>query len=410
VVLLFERGGFARGGTGMAVKSIKDVVIKGKRVFIRVDFNVPLDQAGAVRDDTRIRRSLPTIRYAVKESARVILASHLGRPKGERKPEMSLRPVAARLGELLSCAVAFVDDCVGPAAREAVAALPEGGVLALENLRFHEGETKNDSGFARELAALADVYVNDAFGTAHRAHASTVGITEFVKEKAAGLLLKEELENLAKAFGNPKRPVVALFGGAKVSDKLRVLQHLVREMDSILIGGGMANTFLKAQGIDVGASKVEEEMLQIARDILDEAAKAGKPLVLPSDVVTAEKMEPGVRRQAVEVGAIPDGEMALDIGIRTVDRFSEEIGRAGTIVWNGPMGVFEMEPFKMGTLMISRAVAGSPGFSVVGGGDTIRAVEQFGVADRISYISTGGGAFMEFMEGKTLPGVAALEE
>ncbi|MEW6530402.1 MAG: phosphoglycerate kinase [Thermodesulfobacteriota bacterium] len=394
----------------MAIKSIKDLDIKGKRVFIRVDFNVPLDQAGAVRDDTRIRRSLPTIRYAIQQGAKIILASHLGRPKGERKPEMSLKPVAARLSELLGGPVSFAEDCIGPTARSAVEALTPGGVLVLENLRFHAGETKNDGGFAQELASLADVYVNDAFGTAHRAHASTAGITEFVKEKAAGLLLKEELENLAKAFANPRKPVVALFGGAKVSDKLGVLQHLVGEMDSILIGGGMANTFLKAQGIDVGASKIEEEMLPTAREILDAAAKAGKVFLLPSDVVTAEKMEPGVRTRTGEVSLIPSGEMALDIGIRTVDAFSAEISKAGTIVWNGPMGVFEMEPFKMGTLMISRAVAASPGFSVVGGGDTIRAVEQFGVADRISYISTGGGAFMEFMEGKTLPGVAALEE
>ncbi|MFZ5864413.1 MAG: phosphoglycerate kinase [Thermodesulfobacteriota bacterium] len=394
----------------MAIKSIKDLDIKGKKVFIRVDFNVPLDQAGAVRDDTRIRRSLPTIRYAIQQGAKIILASHLGRPKGERKPEMSLNPVAARLSVLLGEPVSFADDCIGPTARSAVEALTPGGVLVLENLRFHAGETKNDSGFAQELASLADVYVNDAFGTAHRAHASTAGITEFVKEKAAGLLLEEELENLAKAFANPAKPVVALFGGAKVSDKLGVLQHLVGEMDSILIGGGMANTFLKAQGIDVGASKIEEEMLPTAREMLDAASKAGKVFLLPSDVVTAEKMEPGVRTRTGEVGLIRSGEMALDIGIRTVDAFSAEISKAGTIVWNGPMGVFEMEPFKMGTLMISRAVAASPGFSVVGGGDTIRAVEQFGVADRISYISTGGGAFMEFMEGKTLPGVAALEE
>jgi phosphoglycerate kinase len=394
----------------MAIKSIKDLDIKGKRVFIRVDFNVPLDQAGAVRDDTRIRRSLPTIRYAMQQGAKIILASHLGRPKGERKPEMSLKPVGARLGDLLGERVAFADDCIGPAARDAVETLTPGGVLVLENLRFHAGETKDDSVFAQELASLADVYVNDAFGTAHRAHASTAGITGFVKEKAAGLLLKEELENLAKAFANPRKPVVALFGGAKVSDKLGVLRHLVGEMDSVLIGGGMANTFLKAQGIDVGASKIEEEMLPTARDILDVAAKSGKVFLLPSDVVTAEKMEPGARTRTGEVALIPSGEMALDIGIRTVDAFTAEISKAGTIVWNGPMGVFEMEPFKMGTLMISRAVAASPGFSVVGGGDTIRAVEQFGVADRISYISTGGGAFMEFMEGKTLPGVAALEE
>ncbi len=394
----------------MAIKSIREIDIKGKRVFIRVDFNVPLDASGAVRDDTRIRRSLPTIRYAMEQGAKTILASHLGRPKGERKAEMSLRPVARRLGELLGSEVGFVDDCVGPEVRAAVDRLPAGGILLLENLRFHAGETKNDPDFSRELAAIADVYVNDAFGTAHRAHCSTVGITEFVKEKAAGLLMKEELEGLAKALANPLKPVVAIFGGAKVSDKLGVLRNLVDRVDAILIGGGMANTFLKAKGLGVGGSRTEDEMLDQARAILDAARQRGSNVILPVDLVCAEKMEPGSRKITVGTDAMPLNEMALDIGPKTVRLFEEQIKDAGTIVWNGPMGVFEIDDFKTGTLDVAKAVGSAKGFSVIGGGDTVRAVEEFGVADRISYISTGGGAFMEFMEGKMLPGVAALEE
>ncbi len=394
----------------MSIKSIREIDVKGKRVFCRVDFNVPLDESGNIKDDTRIRRSIPTIKFAKEQGARCILASHLGRPKGQRRAEMSLKPVAARLSELLGSGVAFAEDCVGSVAADAVAALPDGGILLLENLRFHEGETRNSESFSKELASLADVYVNDAFGTAHRAHASTVGITEFIKVKAAGLLLKEELQNLDRAFADPKRPVVALFGGAKVSDKLVVLRNLIDRVDCFLIGGGMANTFLKAKGFKVGASSVEEDMLGTAHEIIDSALKKGKAFTLPVDVVTAEKMDPQAPTKQVEVGSIPGNEMALDIGAGTVGLFGKAIQDAGTVVWNGPMGVFEMEPFKMGTLMMSRAVASSGAFSVVGGGDTVRAVQQFGVADKISYISTGGGAFMEFMEGKVLPGVKALEE
>ncbi|MEJ2718192.1 MAG: phosphoglycerate kinase [Deltaproteobacteria bacterium] len=393
----------------MEVTSIVDIDITGKRVFVRVDFNVPLDESGVVKDDTRIRRALPTIRYAIEHRARVILASHLGRPKGERRPEMSLQPVATRLGELLGREVRFAHDCVGPDTQKAVAALTDGDVLLLENLRFHAQETKNDKEFARELASLADVYVNDAFGTAHRAHASTVGITEFVKVKAAGLLLKEELDNLDRALSKPNKPVAALFGGAKVSDKLGVLQHLLDKMDVILIGGGMANTFLKANGFQMGASRVEEEMVTVAREILDDARKKGCSLLLPVDLVTAEEMEHGSPTACVDADSVPAAAMALDIGPRTSDLFSGEIGKAGTIVWNGPMGVFEIEEFQSGTESIAKAVAHARAFSVVGGGDTVRAVRQFGVEDDMSYISTGGGAFMEFMEGKTLPGVAALE-
>jgi phosphoglycerate kinase len=394
----------------MPVKSIKELNIKGKRVFFRFDFNVPLDQAGSIKDDTRIRRAVPTIKYAIEQGAKCILSSHLGRPKGERKPEMSLRPVATRLQELLGVPVGFVDDCIGPNVKEAVAGLQDGGVLLLENLRFHAEETKNDPGFSAELASLADVYVNDAFGTAHRAHASTVGVAQLVKEKAAGLLLKEELENLEKALKSPAKPVVAIFGGAKVSDKLAVLENIVGRMDAVLVGGGMANTFLKAEGIDVAASKVEEDMIGTATEILKSACEKGCALLLPVDVVTSDKIEEGAVAQTVDASAIPAGQMALDIGPKTIERFGEEIRKAGTIVWNGPMGVFEIGAFKNGTMKIAEAVASAKGFSLVGGGDSVRAVQQAGVADRISYISTGGGAFMEFMEGKTLPGVAALEE
>lgn len=394
----------------MAVKSIRDIEIKGKRVFFRLDFNVPLSPDGVIRDDTRIRRTIPTLRFAIDQGARCILSSHLGRPKGQRKPEMSLRPVAGRLGELLGIDVHFADDCVGSEVTAKVEALEPGQVLLLENLRFHAQETKNDPDFAKELASVADVYVNDAFGTAHRAHASTVGITRFVQEKAAGLLLAEELASLGKAFSNPKRPVVALFGGAKVSDKIGVLQNLTDRIDTILIGGGMANTFLKSKGIDAGNSATEDDLLETAGRVLSEAMERAYKVLLPVDVVTAEMIEPRAQTTVCEVGSIPPNDMALDIGPKTAALFGEEIQGAQTIVWNGPMGVFETEPFKMGTLSIARAVAAANAFSVVGGGDTVRAVHQFGVADRISYISTGGGAFMEYMEGKTLPGVAALDE
>jgi phosphoglycerate kinase len=393
----------------MAILSVKDCDVAGKRVFCRVDFNTPLDERGVVRDDTRIRRALPTINHLTGAGARVILASHLGRPKGEKKPSMSLRPVANALSALLGKTVKFSDDCVGPVALEAVNGLAPGEVLLLENLRFHAGETKNDDAFARELAQLADVYVNDAFGTAHRAHASTVGVARLVPVRAAGLLMKEELESLEKAFAAPRRPVVAIFGGAKVSDKLGVLRHLLGIMDAILIGGGMANTFLAAQGYALGRSLVEEALIPEAAGILEKARETGRPVLLPEDLVTADKMEAGASSSVERADAASPDRMALDIGPMTVERFCAEIARAGTVVWNGPMGVFETPDFSEGTRRVARAVADSKCFSVVGGGDTVRAVEQFEVADKMSYISTGGGAFMEFLEGKTLPGVAALE-
>ncbi len=391
----------------MAIKSIRDIDIRGKRVFFRFDFNVPLDGAGVIQDDTRIRRALPTINYAISQGAKSILASHLGRPKGERKPDMSLRPIAARLQELLGRDVGFVDDCIGDEVKKAVAGISDGGLLLLENLRFHAGETKNDPEFASELASLADVYINDAFGTAHRAHASTVGIADRVKEKGAGLLLNEELENLAKAFSNPTRPVVAIFGGAKVSDKLGVLSNILDRMDVALIGGGMGNSFLKAQGYSVGTSRIEDEVIGTASEMLQ--SRKHCEVLLPMDVVVSSKMEEGAPTEVVKVASVPGEEMCLDIGPETIERFRRAIDKAKTIIWNGPMGVFEIPAFSRGTMEIAKAVAGSSAFSVVGGGDTIRAVEQAGLADKISYISTGGGAFMEFMEGKTLPGVAALE-
>lgn len=393
----------------MPVKSIKELDIKGKRVFFRFDFNVPLDSAGIIKDATRITRALPTLNYAISQGAKCIMASHLGRPKGERKPEMSLKPVALKLQELLGKTVQFLDDCVGPDVEKAVASMKDGDVLCLENLRFHAEETKNDLAFSQKLASLADVYINDAFGTAHRAHCSTVGVPALVKEKGAGLLMKEELDNLEKALSNPKKPVLAIFGGAKVSDKIEVLKNIVSRMDTILIGGGMANTFLVCQGISMGSSRVEEDMIDTAKMILLTAGEKGSNVCLPVDVVASTAIDNESAARTFNVRDLPANEMALDIGPLTVKEFENEISKAGTIVWNGPMGVFESDAFKVGTMEIARAVANAPAFSLVGGGDSVRAVHQAGVSEQISYISTGGGAFMEFMEGKTLPGVAALE-
>jgi len=393
----------------VAVHSIKDLSIRGKKVFFRFDFNVPLDSAGIVKDATRITRALPTLKYAISQGAKCIISSHLGRPKGERKPEMSLKPVAKKLSELIGQNVEFVNDCIGPEVEQAVNSLKNGDVLFLENLRFHSEETKNDPVFSAKLAQFADVYVNDAFGTAHRAHCSTVGVPELVKEKAAGFLMKEELDNLEKALSNPVKPVVAIFGGAKVSDKIEVLKNIVQRMDTILIGGGMANTFLMAQGYNMGASRIEEDMIETARQIMSSAKERGAKVVLPIDVEASVSIDDETSAKTLGVKDFPLDQMALDIGPQTVKEFENEISKAGTIVWNGPMGVFESEAFKKGTMEIANAVANSSAFSLVGGGDSVRAVHQAGVSDKISYISTGGGAFMEFMEGKTLPGVAALE-
>lgn len=384
--------------------SIRDLDLQNKRVFIRVDFNVPLADGGqTITSDKRIRASLPTIQYALDRGAAVILASHLGRPKGKPNPEMSLKPVARRLQELLGRPVTMAPDCVGP---EVEAMLPEPGqVLLLENLRFHPEEEANDPEFSRKLASLCDVYVNDAFGSAHRAHASTVGMIRFVPKAAAGLLMEKELEYLTKVTGNPDRPCVAILGGAKVSDKIEVIQNLLKIADRVLIGGAMAYTFLRAQGKSAGKSLVEEDKIELARQLL--LAADGK-LLLPVDHVVADEPREGAGYELLE--EIPAGKMGLDIGPKTVELYSREIARAKTIIWNGPMGVFEKPPFDRGTVAVAQAVAASGAVSVVGGGDSEKAVQSAGVADKITHISTGGGASLEFLAGLELPGVVALTE
>ena len=391
----------------MAIRTVDQVDLKGKRVFVRVDFNVPLNEKNEVTDDTRIVLSLRTIRFVIETGGRTILASHLGRPKGKRDLKYSLAPVAARLSQLLGQKVLLASDCVGEEVQKQIAKMGEREVILLENLRFHPEEEKNDATFSKALASLCDVYVNDAFGAAHRAHASTEGMTRYVKEKAAGFLMKEEIDNLEKALSNPEKPYVAILGGAKVSDKIGVIQNLLEKVTVLLIGGGMAYTFLKAQGIEVGKSLVEDDQLGLARDLL-EKAKGKIKLLLPSDHVAAERMDAQAKWQVVRNGEIPTGWVCLDIGPETVKAFAGEIRLASTVVWNGPMGVFEMEPFSRGTFAIAQAVANSPAFSIVGGGDSVAAVNKAGVAERISHISTGGGASLEFLEGKALPGIEAL--
>ena len=401
----------------MSFLSIRDLDLRGKRVFIRVDFNVPLSKdGGEILDDTRIRETLPTIEFALRAKARVILAAHLGRPKGQRVESMSLRPVVDRLRMLLdedlgaSRNVAFSPDCVGPVAEELVAKLEYGQALLLENLRFHAGEEANDPLFARQLAGLADVYVNDAFGAAHRAHASTEGITHFVAQSAAGLLMEEELTYLGKALDAPVKPFVAIIGGAKVSDKIDVIDNLLNKVDAILIGGGMAYTFLNAQGQHTGKSLVEVDKTDIAKAALDKAKNKGIRFLLPVDHVLADAFASEAKTQVFDgTGDFPAELMALDIGPKSIELFSKEIAAASTVVWNGPMGVFEMPAFAAGTTAIAHAVANNlNAISIVGGGDSVSALHQAGVSDRITHISTGGGASLEFLEGKTLPGVAAL--
>lgn len=396
--------------------SIQDLNLDGQHVFMRVDFNVPLTEDGRVSDDTRIRETMPTIEYALRKGARLILASHLGRPKGKPNPKMSLKPVAERLRTLLdqklarSCNVGFAPDCIGLAAEELANNLEKGQTLLLENLRFHAEEEANDEKFSRQLAALADVYVNDAFGTAHRAHASTVGITRFLDKAAAGLLMQKELEYLGKVTSNPEKPFLAIIGGAKVSDKIDVLRNLLNKVDALLIGGAMAYTFLKSQGLQVGKSLVEEDKLDLAKELLQQAAGKNIRMLLPVDHVIAEKMDAAARTQIVRADqGIPADQMGLDIGPQTIAAFSKEIAGAKTILWNGPMGVFEVAPFANGTVKIAQAIASNhSATSIVGGGDSVAAVQQAGVADKITHISTGGGASLEFLEGKTLPGVEAL--
>jgi len=391
--------------------SIKDLDLKGQRVFIRVDFNVPLKN-GVIGDDTRIRASLPTIKYALEHGARVvILASHLGRPKGKPAAEYSLRPVAGRLKELLGKDVAFAEDCVGDPAKREVADAPQGGVVLLENLRFHAEEEKNDSGFAKALAGLADAYVNDAFGAAHRAHASVEGITHHLAKAAAGLLMEQELKYLGHALESPQRPFVAILGGAKVSDKIEVIENLLSKVDRLIVGGAMAYTFFKSRGLPVGKSLVEDDKLDAARAISADATSKGVQFELPVDHVVAAKLEAGVATEtmAVDDPAIGD-RMGLDIGPKTIATYERALGDAKTVVWNGPMGVFEIDAFAAGTNAVARAVAAVKGTTIIGGGDSIAAVKKAGVSDKITHISTGGGASLEFLGGQTLPGVAALAD
>lgn len=393
----------------MAIQTVDQIELKGKRVFIRVDFNVPLDEKNNITDDTRIVLSLPTIRFVIEAGGKVILASHLGRPKGKRDPKFSLAPVAVSLSQLLGQKVTLAGDCVGEEVRKQIEKMGERDVLLLENLRFHPEEEKNDETFSRSLASLCESYVNDAFGAAHRAHASTEGMTRYVRARAAGFLMMEEIESLEKVLLNPQKPYVAILGGAKVSDKIGVIQNLLDKVTTFLIGGGMAYTFLKAKGFEVGKSLVEENQIGFSLDLLNRA-KGKVKFILPYDHIAAERMDVQAKKQVVKNEEIPPDWVCLDIGPETVEIFSEEIGSAKTIVWNGPMGVFELDPFSKGTFAIAKAVADSSAFSIVGGGDSVAAVNRAGVAERISHISTGGGASLEFLEGKKLPGIEALRK
>jgi len=392
----------------MAKLTVKDLDLKGKRILIRVDFNVPLTPDLRVSDDTRIKAALPTIRYAVEQSAKVILMSHLGRPKGKVVEELRLTPVAKRLSELLGQEVKKVDDCVGEEVERAVSELKDSEVLLLENVRFHPEEEKNDPEFAKQLAKLGDVFINDAFGSCHRAHASVVGVADYLPA-AAGFLLMKEIEYFEKILHNPEKPFYAILGGAKVSDKIGVIENLLSLADKILIGGGMAYTFLKTQGIAIGGSKLEENKIEIAGQLLAEAQKRDKKIILPQDHIVVEKIDSEAQAEIVGL-EIPEGKIAVDIGPKTVEIFKQELKDAKMIVWNGPLGIFEMDKFAAGTRQVAEFVGQLPAIKVAGGGDTAAALEKFGLADKFDHVSTGGGASLEYLEGKTLPGIAALKE
>jgi phosphoglycerate kinase len=393
----------------MRKKTIEDIDVEGKKVLVRVDFNVPLDEKGNITDDTRIRAALPTINYLIERGAIVILVSHLGRPKGKVQERLRMDPIAQRLAELLDKEVIKTDDCIGDEPKQAIEDMREGDVLLLENVRFYPGEEANDPEFSKQLAELADVYVNDAFGTAHRAHASTVGVAEFLPA-VSGFLMKKELEYLGKALENPERPFVSILGGAKVSDKIGVIKNLLTKVNYLLIGGGMAFTFLKAKGLEIGRSLLEEDKLSLAGELIKEAEDKGVKLLLPVDVVVAPELKPDAPYKRVKVEEIPPDWMGVDIGKETVKEFSNIIKQAKTVVWNGPMGVFEMKPFAAGTKGIASALAESGAVTIIGGGDSAAAVEQLGYADKMTHISTGGGASLEFLEGRELPGVKALND
>jgi len=390
------------------MKNLRDIALTGKRVLVRVDFNVPMDDVGTITDDSRITGAVPTIEYITGQGGRVILCSHMGKPKGQRVEKLSLQPVGAYLANILGKPVAFADDCVGAAVEAQVAALNDGDILLLENLRFHKAETDNDPAFSAQLAKLCDVYVDDAFAAAHRAHASVVGVAGLVAEKAPGLLMQKEIDYFNQSMTSPVRPLVALVGGAKVSSKLGALQNMLGKVDRMIIGGAMANTFLKSTGVDVGASMVENDLLDTARDFLAQAAAKGVAVFLPVDFVAASAFAPDAVHKIVTVQDIPQSWLALDIGPASVLLFKEALQDAKTIVWNGPMGAFEMDAFSRGTMALCQAVAASHALSIVGGGDSNAAVKKAGEEKNISYMSTGGGAFLELMEGKTLPGLAAL--
>jgi phosphoglycerate kinase len=388
------------------IRSVRDLDVDGRRVFVRVDFNVPLD-GGKVADDTRIRAALPTLRHLMERGGRPVLASHLGRPKGEVKPELSLEPAGGRLAELLECEVLLADDCVGDGPRKVVSDLREGQVALLENLRFHAGEKENDEAFAKELARMGEVYVNDAFGAAHREHASVGALPGLMRDKGAGLLLEAELDALGKLRDEPPKPYVAVLGGAKVSDKIGVLEALLARVDTLIIGGAMANTFLAAQGQEMGRSLVEEDKLPLARTIMQRAEERGVELLLPVDLVVAPDTDAS-SGHTVPVTDLDADDMALDVGPQSVERFAEATKGAKAIFWNGPMGLFENEPFSHGTVGVAEALAAAPGFTVVGGGDSVAAVQRANLADRFDHVSTGGGASLELLEGRKLPGVEAL--